>query len=544
MSVSFKAKFGIWSKDLNKTASSSLLMGLFLLFALARTTIAAAAGPDTCAGINATIGGTCTPLENTTSGSTLNTAFGGNTLTSNTIGTDNTAIGVFALQSNTTGSANTAIGVLALQSNTMSVGNTATGVSALQNNTTGDTNTATGGGALAQNTAGNNNTATGVGALGGNTTGSDNTAAGVQALENNETGGENTASGDSALEYNTTGNYNTASGFKTLENNITGSANTASGFEALYENTGSNNTASGFAALFSNTSGIDETAIGSQALQNNTTGAYNTAAGFHALAANNTGTLGTAIGVNALLANTYGQQNTAVGVNAMLKNTNGSNNIALGYQAGINLTTGSNNVDIGNPGVGAESNTIRIGTQRTDQGSTYISGIFGSLVTGDPVMVSSTGKLGIVMSSARYKRDIQDMGTRSDGLLKLRPVTFYYKNDHGGALQYGALQYGLVAEEVARVYPELVSYGPDGKPMTVHYSTLSAMLLNELQKQTRKNDRQAQQIETLTAKVAEVEASTRRALDEQRAAFEQRLSRLEQPTRAKDDNHNLAVAFK
>src|SRR5271155_139163 len=130
-------------------------------------------------------------------------------------------------------------------------------------------------------------------------------------------------------------------------------------------------------------------------------------------------------------------------------------------------------------------------------------------------------------AKAMERHDIRDMGDKSSALLKLRPVTFRYNSDPANTLQYG-----LVAEEVAKVYPELVVYGPDGKVMTVRYSMLSAMLLNELQKQTRKNDRQAEQIRRLSAKVAEVEAS-----------FEQRLSKLEQPTQAKEGNHNLVAAF-
>ncbi len=188
----------------------------------------------------------------------------------------------------------------------------------------------------------------------------------------------------------------------------------------------------------SNTTGIDETAIGALALQNNTTGLYNTAAGFQALNANTTGGFDTATGVNALLSNTTGQTNTAVGNGAMSANTTGSNNIALGFHSGSSLTTGGNNVDIGNPGVAAESNTIRLGKQGT-QTATFIAGIARSSVTGDAVVVSSTGQLGIVVSSARYKRDIHDMDAVSDNLMKLRPVTFRYKNDPTGTRQYGLI---------------------------------------------------------------------------------------------------------
>jgi hypothetical protein len=187
---------------------------------------------------------------------------------------------------------------------------------------------------------------------------------------------------------------------------------------------------------------------------------------------------------------------------ALFDNSTGGNNIGVGFRAGFNLTTGSNNIEIGNSGVAGESGTIRIGTQGIHT-RTFVGGIFGSMVTGDAVVVSNTGQLGIVVSSARYKRDIHGMGVKSDGLLKLRPVTFRYKTDPAGTLEYG-----LVAEEVAKFYPQLVSYGPDGKPMTVRYLTLISMLINELQKQAAQNQRQAARL----------------------AGFEQRLSALERTT--------------
>ena len=369
-----------------------------------------------------------------------------------------------------------------------------------------------------------------------NTNGFGNTADGVAALQHDTTSGNNTASGDNALKSNSTGFSNTADGLNALESNTTGGHNTATGIDALLDNTtGGNNTASGADALQENTIGNGNTASGANALLSNTGGSYNSAAG-----------------LGALKNNTIGNGNTASGYQALFANTTGSNNSSLGYQAGYNLTTGSNNIDIANMGVAAESNTIRIGTNQT---KAYIAGISGTMVTGDAVVVTKTGQLGIVVSSARYKRDIQDMGSRSGELLKLRPVTFRYRSDPTGALQYG-----LVAEEVAKVYPELVSYGSDGKPMTVHYLMLSAMLLNELRKQNSElqnqiaaNQRQAEQLQRQSQqlgrqaqqikKMAEVEASTRRALDAQRADFEQRLSRLEESTQAKDGNRNLVAAF-
>ena len=244
-------------------------------------------------------------------------------------------------------------------------------------------------------------------------------------------------------------------------------SNTASGSSALFSNTtGSSNTASGFNALMKDTTGGSNTATGVSALLSNTTGSFNTASGASALVHSTTGNGNAASGVSALAQNTTGANNAAEGLSALGNNTTGSGNIGVGSNAGINLTTRSNNIDIGNGGVAAESGKIRIGTQGK-QTATFIAGISGVSVTGDAVVVNSSGQLGIVMSSARYKRDIHEMDTASSKLMGLRPVTFRYKQD-----PQGERQYGLIAEEVARVYPELVSYGADGKVMTVHYHAI------------------------------------------------------------------------
>ena len=203
----------------------------------------------------------------------------------------------------------------------------------------------------------------------------------------------------------------------------------------------------------------------------------NTASGINALINNSSGNYNTATGSDAMQSNNAGNLNTALGEGALIDNTTGNGNLGVGSDAGSNLTTGDNNIDIGNPGVAAESSTIRIGTPGT-QTMAFIAGISNSSVIGTALVVSSSGQLGIEMSSARFKRDVHDMGATSDGVMKLRPVTFHYKQD-----PQGERQYGLIAEEVARLYPELVSYGPDGKPQTVRYLELTAMLLNELQKQ-------------------------------------------------------------
>jgi hypothetical protein len=366
--------------------------------------------------------------------------------------------------------------------------NTAEGDGALANvqiNTgTGDgtNNTAIGFDALNSNTSGNLNTATGSRALIKNTTGNLNTATGVEALRRNTTGFENTATGVSALFSNTTGFFNTATGVGALDVNSTGSHNTATGHDALFFNsTGSENTATGFDALASNTTGFDNTANGINALFSNTTGNNNTASGVNALFNNITGSFNTATGQGSLYSN-RGSNNTADGQNALKSNTTGSNNVAVGSNAGKNLTTGNNNIDVSNPGFAGEANTIRIGKQGT-QTSTFIAGIAGTGVTGAQVVVNSNGKLGVTTSSARFKEQVKPMDKASEAILALKPVTFRYKDNIDPS---ATPQFGLVAEQVAQVDPDLVERDNDGKPYTVRYEAVNAMLLNEFLKEHRK----------------------------------------------------------
>jgi hypothetical protein len=334
--------------------------------------------------------------------------------------------------------------------------------------------------------------------------GTENTACGTDALSHDTTGENNSAFGFNALDFNTTGNDNTASGWEALGSNEEGILNTAIGAHTLVSNlTGEDNTASGADAL-ENNNGSDNTASGAFALQNNTTGGDNTATGLDALFDNTTGDFNTASGQLALFHNTTGEDNTASGADALEENTTGENNIALGAGAGSNLTTGNDNIDIGDDGVAGESNTIRIGTEGT-QKKTFIAGISGTTVSGADVIVSSTGQLGVATSSARYKHDIRDIGNASAGLMKLRPVSFRYNSDPSRTVQYG-----LVAEEVERVYPELVTYGPDGKVQSVRYLELTAMLLNELQKQSTMLAAQQREIEALRQQNASIKALTER----------------------------------
>src|SRR5437764_1035411 len=245
--------------------------------------------------------------------------------------------------------------------------------------------------------------------------GNGNTAEGNAAHGNLTTGGNNTALGNVAMFNNKDGGANTATGSGALYTNVSGFSNTADGFAALISNTASFNTATGSLALNSNTSGSDNTAVGYQALKSKTTGPFHTPVGESALLSNTTGDRNTATG----------NGNTATGFNALLGNTTGNNNTAVGFSAGQNLTVGANNIDIGANVLGnaGEANTIRIGKQGT-QKSTLIAGIFGTAVTGSSVVVSSTGKLGVATSSARFKEAIKPMDDASAAVLKLKTVTF------------------------------------------------------------------------------------------------------------------------
>jgi Chaperone of endosialidase len=278
--------------------------------------------------------------------------------------------------------------------------------------------------------------------------------------------------------------------------------NTVLGEDALISNTtGDNNTAIGFEVLQLNTTGHDNTAIGFHALRFNTTGIFNTATGFQALQRNTIGGGNTANGLGALLLNTTGNSNTAIGAGALQFNTTGRNNIALGFEAG-NLTTANNNIDIGNAGVQGESKTIRIGTQATHS-NTFIAGISGVTVPGGVgVIVDTSGHLGTVVSAARFKDEIKPMDEASEAILALKPVTFRYKKELDPA---GISQFGLVAEEVEKVNPDLVAHDQNGKPYTVRYEAVNAMLLNEFLKEHRKVEEQQATIAQLKAADAKQE---------------------------------------
>ena len=401
---------------------------------------------------------------------------------------DNTALGSMALSKDTTGTDNTALGFQALPTNTAGGFNTATGSQALFSNTTGLASTAVGFQALYSTT----NT----GSLGFGST-----AIGYQALRNSTATGDNangnTATGYQALFSDTTGDGNTADGVQALYSNTTGTLNTASGRFALFANTeGIRNTAVGGTALGINTTGSNNTGLGRLALYSNTTGSGNTAVGFFTMFndGNPTSFFGsTAVGNGALYYNTT-DYNIGLGVDALANNASGSTNIGLGVAAGFKLANGGNNIYIGNFGVSAaESNTIRIGYVVGDtvdgvtvqpHTATFIAGIHGA-TTSDagstlPVYVDMNGNLGTAASSERFKKDIGPMAKSSEAVLALRPVTFHYKNDSKGIPQFG-----LVAEEVAKVSPDLVVHDAKGQIYTVRYDAVNAMLLNEFLKEHR-----------------------------------------------------------
>jgi hypothetical protein len=411
----------------------------------------------------------------------------------------NTAEGQGALYSVTTGTFNTAVGIFSLRSNSEGQFNTGVGAGALLANT-GEQNTATGAGALLSNAAGFGNTANGAFALFSNTNGPSNTATGLYALFANTTGANNVAVGNSSLEDNTTGTFNTALGFTALANNTTANSNTATGASALGGNTvGSDNTANGTFALVNNIEGNSNTAVGRDALLANTSANENTAVGRSALASNTTSGGNTAVGFSAL-ANTTGGVNTAIGDLALYNNTIGASNVALGVGAGYNLTTGIRNVYIG------------VGVQGVVDESyhTYISNINTTSVSGgdsDFVTVDlTTGLLGHASSSRRYKENIKPMGDSSQALFALNPVTFRYKKEIDKSQ---SLEYGLIAEDVAQVDPNLAIRNGKGQIESVRYNAVNAMLLNEFLKEHRKVEKLeaavAQQQDDFQSKFAEQE---------------------------------------
>jgi len=345
------------------------------------------------------------------------------------------------------------------------------------------------------------NTAEGDNALLHLTTGTYNTAIGFLSLRRDTEGQFNTGVGAGTLLFNRgnqsteEGNQNTAVGAAALLSNTAGSFNTASGVNALFSNTtGGGNTANGVEALFSNKSGVSNSAIGEQSLESNTTGSFNTANGVAALFYNTGGNGNTATGVDALLSNTTGDSNTASGDAALFNNTTGIGNTALGFAAGSGVTTASNVICIGATVAGANvSNSCFIGN---------IRGV--TTGTGDaiPVVIDSAGQLGTMSSSQRFKKEIKPMGQASEAILALKPVSFHYNSDNTATPQFG-----LIAEQVAKVNPNLVVHDRNGEIYTVRYDAVNAMLLNEFLKEHNRVQEQGLKLEAQDREIRQQQAT-------------------------------------
>lgn len=381
-------------------------------------------------------------------------------------------------------------------------------VDALNINTTGQYNTAHGWHALSANTTGSNNTANGSSALASNTSGWSNTAVGAYSLQNNTTGGNNVAVGDSALYSNSAGTWNVAIGFTALMNNTTGWSNIAVGDGLTANTTGLENTAVGAAALESNTTGNGNVAVGAGALSYRTGASYdlqgaNTAVGYYALGYTGaywgTGLGGdgnTAMGDRAMESNVDGNFNCAFGLLALSApngESDGSGNTAIGNRAGYGLRTGIGNVYIGEQEI-ARDPAENYHTYIHNINTTSVSGGFADTVTID----LNTGLLGHLTSSRRHKEDIKAMEDASETLYRLKPVTYRYKKEID---RNQALDYGLIAEDVAEVDPNLAIRNAKGEIETVRYNAINLMLLNEFLKEHKAFVEEQEKVKRLEAGV-------------------------------------------
>lgn len=330
---------------------------------------------------------------------------------------------------------------------------------------------------------------------------------------------------DQQLAFSNAGNVYGGTGINVSGTVTGGLVNSTGGYQVngatILRQDAINNTFLGVGSGNANITGGDSQFIGRSTGASITSGNADVFVGGSAGAATTTGNGDVYVGWASGASSPTGFFNTFVGAQTGFYNTTGSNDLYLGFNAGISNTSGSNNIYLGSGGVDGESYTLRIGG---GQQAAYISGVYGvTSASGVPVYINSNGQLGTMTSSRIYKQDIRDMGDITSALMKLRPVTFYYKAEYDKG---HSRQYGLIAEEVAKVYPDLVAYNPDGTPYTVRYQYLSSMLLNEFQKQYQKAQAQAGLIET-----------QRQRIDE----LEQRLSRIESMVTGKQAASNQTV---
>ena len=324
--------------------------------------------------------------------------------------------------------------------------------------------------------------------------------------------GNNTAEGTSALSNLTSGISNTALGYQALYSENTGNYNTANGAQAMQDNRGVQNTVTGSSALLSNINGSYNTVDGYNALYGNCSN--NTAIGLRALSANSTGTENTAVGVSALANTTKGSHRTAIGFEALMTDGRGqNNNIGLGYEAGVDVGGWLHHIEIGNPGRFADNYTTRIGD---GQFLTFIAGISGTAVAGNTVVVNANGQLGTATSSARFKKEINPMDKSSEAILGLKPVSFQYKSDPTATRRFG-----LIAEEVAKVNPDLVIRDREGEIYSVRYEAVNAMLLNEFIKQHKAFLEQQRKVQEQQAAITQLSSTVAQQQKDFQAIVEQ-----------------------
>ena len=271
---------------------------------------------------------------------------------------------------------------------------------------------------------------------------------------------------------------------------------------------GNGNTAEGTGALQNLLTGLQNTADGQQALFNLTTGNFNSAVGAQALSFTSIANQNTAMGYSALHNNISGNNNTAAGMSALNSITTGNNNIGVGFNAGFNVTIGDYNIDIGNQGNAIDANTIRIGD--ANQTATFIAGINGVPVVGTTVVVDGNGQLGTLASSERFKHEIKPMDETSETIFDLKPVTFRYKQEID---PNETPQFGLVAEEVAKIDPDLVVRDAKGKIYSVRYDAVNAMLLNEFLKEHQRVEELESAVKELQKQIAKPDSKKKTLKD-------------------------------
>jgi len=477
---------------------------------------------------------------NLTTGS-QNCAFGNLAMFSQTTAGNNIAIGHASSYSNVSGTNNTICGFQAGYYNTSS-GHTFMGYSAGQNISTGTNNCFYGYNAGFNLTTASTNIGIGISALygGGGANGASNhVAIGYESLYSITSSGSdnvcvgtwtgkyftsgysnvcigvnccagvsaNTGTANSCVGYNSFfniasgGNFNQTLGYEALLYGAGCTKNVAIGHRALYGNgtnhdsssnigigdsslykittTSTGNIAIGVEAMYNSTASLNVCAIGYHSCRAMTTALYSVALGYQSLASITTASYSTAIGYNSLWQAT-GEKNTCIGANSGYTITTGTKNIMIGNSADVDTGARTNNINIGGTTTPAYDDTIQIGFSTTSSQKCYIDGIYGITTisgTTNSVLISATGQLGTISSLKSKKRDIRTMGNYSARIHKLEPVLFKWKPE---VCNTDAQQWGLIADEVNEIFPELARHDKDGNLCSVAYHELTPLILNEV----------------------------------------------------------------